>query len=119
MNDSSKVWLPSGLPPATAHLLSVPDPGKPMTPGLYREMLVAKIDQLIQADPKAARQAMEMSQDEAPELWAIAEQFPASQWASALVRSDQMQALLSQTTGEGKLATPHEHSLGEILELLA
>lgn len=119
MNDSSKVWLPGGALPGTELALSVPDPGQPMTPGLYREMLAAKLDGLIQSDPKAARQAMEMSQEQAPELWAIAEQYPPSQWASALLRSDKMAGLLAPLTWRGRLAPAQPQSLREVLELLA
>ncbi len=119
MNDSSRVWLPRGVAPGTEMQLSVPDPGQPMTLGLYRQMLAAKLDGLIQADPKAARRALEMSQEEAPELWSIAEQQPISQWANALVRSDQMTRLLSKVDGRGFLAASKPVGLLEILELLA
>lgn len=119
MNDSSKVWLPKGVPSGTEMLLSVPDPGRPMSAGLYRSMLAAKLAELIQADPKAALRALEMSQEEAPELWAIAQQYPIEQWAIALVRSDQMTRLLAGIDGTGHLSAPKPVSLLEILELLA
>jgi len=119
MNDSSKAWLPSGLPLEVARTLSVIEPGLPMTPSLYRELLTARLDELIKADPKAARRALEMSQEQAPELWAIAEQYPISQWASALVRSDQMNALISQMRWTGMKLPAEPPNLLEILELLA
>ena len=119
MNDSSKVWLPSGLSPATAMALSVEDPGKPMTRSLYLDLLTAKLDAMIAANPKAARNALQMSQEEAPGLWAIAEQFPVKEWASALTRSDQMTKLLAPLKMDGRLANPQPQSLLEILELLA
>ena len=119
MSDSSKVWIPLGARPGTAQALSVPNPGRQMTPGLYLDLLTSKLDKLIQADPKGALQAMEMSQEQAPELWSIAQQYPPSQWASQLVRSDQMQGLLAPLSWKGLLDQPTNQSLREILELLA
>ncbi len=114
MTSSAKHWLPKGLPPP----LSVPSPGEPVSRSLYLSLIEAKLRGLIQADPKAARAALEMSQESAPELWAIAEQQPQSQWASALVRSDQFSSLLP-TNWSGAEVQPEPTSLQEVLELLA
>lgn len=119
MSNSRKVWIPAGVPQGAEMALSVDAPRELMTPALYRSLLIQKLDGLILADPKAARRALEMSQEQAPELWAIAEQFPTSQWASAIVMSDQVTALLSPITGKGRLAKPESpQSLLEILEQL-
>jgi len=119
MSNSSKVWTPGGLSPALAQALSVPDPGQPMTPSLYRELLRQKLDALIQADPKAARQAMEMSRENAPGLWVIAQQNPPRAWASGLMQSDQMTKLLASLKMPGSLSPKQPQTLLEILELLA
>lgn len=120
MSSSRKVWIPGGAPPEAEMALSVEPPRRPMTPALYRSLLVLKLDSLIQADPRAARSALEMSQEQAPELWAIAEQCPVSQWASAIVSSDRMVTLLGQMVGPGRLRQPEPpQSLREVLELLA
>ena len=119
MNDSSKVWMPGGLPAALAKALSVPNPGKAMTPSLYRELLQQKLDAMIQADPKAAQQAMQMSVENAPGLWSIQQQHPTREWASALMQSDQMTRLLAPLKMPGSLSAKQPQSLLEILELLA
>ena len=120
MSSSRRVWIPGGVPPEAEMALSVEHPGRMMTPALYRSLLARKLDSLIQADPRAARSALEMSQEQAPELSAIAEQFPASQWADAIVSSDWMAALLGQVAWPGRLVQPEPpQSLREVLELLA
>lgn len=121
MDSSSKAWQPPGLQAPMSELLAVPAPKPPVTRGLYLSLLEAKLAELVEADPRAAKQALEMSQEGAPELWAIAEQYPRSQWASALVRSDSMGRLLAAVQWEqpGTLADPQPASLLEIAELLA
>lgn len=119
MNDSSKVWLPNGLEPSVAMALSVVDPGAEISRSLYLNLLTAKLDAMIQADPAAAQRALEMSQEQALGLWSIAENHPRSEWASALVQSDQMTRLLARWKGGGSLSNPKPQSLLEILELIA
>ena len=122
MNNPNMVWLPNGLPQGLAIALSIVDPGsKIIKRSLYLDLLTQKLDALIEANPKAARNALQMSQENAPGLWAIAEQFPVREWASALVRSDQMTNLLAplKTEVDGRLANPQPQSLLGILELLA
>jgi hypothetical protein len=98
----------------------VDQPGStPMTPGLYRELLRQKLDAMIQADPRGARQVMEMSRDNAPGLWEIAQQNPIQDWASVLMRSDQMTTLLAPVTMNGFLLAKTPQLIHEILELLA
>jgi hypothetical protein len=89
-----------------------------MTLDLYRHLLIAKLDRLIQADPQEARQAMEMSLEQAPELYSIAQQQPVSEWASAIVQGDTLMPLLSQVTAQGTLEQVPPQSLLEILEQL-
>ena len=98
MNSLSRVWQPAtgpGLSLPQQQALSVPDPKGPMGRSLYLSLLEGKLTALVAADPQEARGAMEMSQEAAPDLWAIAEQSPPSRWASELVRSDGVNALLS------------------------
>ena len=119
MNTTSKVWLPDGLDEGYQHALAVPRPQGPMSRSLYVSLLEAKLQRLIDANPRAATQAMQMSQESAPSLWAIQEQYPRSQWASAIVRSDQATALIDRIEWDGTLAEPEPENLTEILELLA
>ena len=119
MNATNKVWLPGGLDEGYQQALSVPPPQGPMSLGLYLSLLSDKLQAMIDADPKAARAALQMSQDSAPGLWAIQEERPRSEWGSAVVQSDQAQALLNQINLQGTLADPEPTSLQEILELMA
>ncbi|MBC7705009.1 MAG: hypothetical protein H7274_13835, partial [Rhodoferax sp.] len=76
-----KMWVPLDALDGTAHALSVIDPGGPMTYDLYRDLLRQKLDVLIQANPREARRALEMSNEHSPELWTIAANNPAQDWA--------------------------------------
>lgn len=117
MSDSKTVWVPGGLPENQARALSVPAPGqKPMTKDLYRHLLVQKLDQLIQADPEEAREAMKMSVEQAPEFYSIAQNFPVMDWAIQMVEGDTLMPLLAQVTAKGTLEPEEEQSLRGILE---
>lgn len=121
MNDTSKAWLPAGkLDEIQRMILSVPTNSKP-APDLYRSLLESKLQALVDADPAAATQALEMSQEQAPELWAISEQTPVNQWGSALMRSEGMSRLLSAIdwTLPGSLKAHEPLSLPEIAEMIA
>jgi hypothetical protein len=89
-----------------------------MTLDLYRHLLAVKLDGLIQQDPKEALQAMEMSAEQAPDLYSIAQQRPRSEWAAAIVQSDSLMPLLAKVTTKGRLLPKQEQPLREILELL-
>ena len=121
MSSSRKVWIPGGAPPEAEMALSVEPPRRPMTPALYRSLLVLKLDSLIQADPQAARSALEMSQEQAPELYLIAQNQPIRQWPQSLMSSDSMHSLLSRLdwTMPGKVQSLPQHSdLQSLLEQL-
>ncbi len=121
MNDTNKVWMPAGkLTEVERVALSVPANEKP-DPALYRSLLETKLQALVDADPVAARRSLEMSQDEAPELWAIAEQNPQSQWGSALARSEALSKMTQMIdwTMPGSLKAPEPLHLDELLELAA
>ena len=120
MSTSPQAWLPAGqdLSREQSRLLSVPARAKP-TLSLYLDLLARKLQALIDADPKEAQWAMEMSQEQAPELWMIAENEPRQNWGQALTLSDSMQALLNQVdwTLPGTVReAPTDESLREILE---
>ncbi len=119
MNDSRKVWVPNGPESAVAMALSVTYSKTELSYSLYLDLLTLKLDALIQADPVAARRAMEMSPEHAPGLWSIAMTYPRRDWAGALARSDQVTALLGSWKQSGSLSNPQPQSLTEILELIA
>ncbi|MBP5991369.1 MAG: hypothetical protein KA766_15305 [Piscinibacter sp.] len=85
----TKHWLPVGMPPS----LAMPAPREPSR-WQYVATLELQLSRLIEADPGAARSGLEMSRENAPELWKIAQQLPRQHWASALARSDQLTSLL-------------------------
>lgn len=118
MSSSKKLWWPMGLEPAQQRVLAVPAQARPMTPGLFRDLLVEKLDRLIKADPEAARSALEASQENSPVMWQIAEMYAPKDWAYQIVHSDQMQMLLSDVDWKGMRGEAEPVSLLEILEQL-
>jgi DNA-directed RNA polymerase subunit F len=81
------------------------------------QSLLEHLQKLVKADPKAAREALEMSQEQAPELLQIAQNQPPNQWAEALMSSDSMRSLLSLSPSQAKalLAQPDLRSLLELM----
>lgn len=61
-----------------------------------RLQLELHLSALIQADPNAARESMEMSQEHFPEVFQIARMYFPREWAQVLMNSDSMQILLSR-----------------------
>ena len=118
MNKPEKVWIPQNQSGELLSLLSVTATSKP-NPELYLMLFRRKLQALIAQDPKEARQAMELSQEQAPELWAIAEQSSVGEWASQLVSSDSMIQLLKTIdwSKPGRVSESQEPiSLQEITE---
>jgi hypothetical protein len=58
--------------------------------------LARHLRRLVDADPKAAQHALEMSQEHAPELYLIARYQQQNDWAQAVMNSDSMHILMSQ-----------------------
>ncbi len=82
-----------------------------------RLRLSQHLQRLVEADPKAAREALEMSQDQAPELYLIAQNQPRSQWPQSLMNSDSMHSLMSRSPSQAK-ALLEQSDLQSLLELL-
>jgi hypothetical protein len=75
----------------------IPEPARRLTPQeKSRFQLAQHLRQLVDADPKAAREALEMSQEHAPELYLIAQYQPAKYWAEAVMNSDSLQILMGR-----------------------
>lgn len=128
MDSMSKGWWPrSPMTNAQRAVLTVPySSPSPMTPNLLRSLLEHKFARMLADNPSQARQAMEMSQENAPELYALAQSSPPSQWPALLVRSEGMERLLAlidwhkETAKTGHpVPKPAPISLAETLELLA
>lgn len=128
MNSTSKVWTPrSTMTEAQRSVLTVPYSGtEPMTQELHLSLLERKIAQMVQRNPQRAIEVMEMSQENAPELYALAQQALPSELPAILVRSDGMNRLLSlidwkkeaRKTGQ-PAAKPAPIDLQETLEQIA
>ena len=86
-----------------------------------RLSLLQHLQRLVESDPQAAREALEMSQEQAPELYLIAQNQPSSQWPQSLMSSDSMHSLLSHLdwSKPGKVQPlPQQDSLRSLLEQL-
>ena len=108
MNSSTKFWVPAGnLSEGQAMLLAVPATAKPDRQA-YRGMLAQKLQDLVDESPQLARTALEMSQEQAPELLQIAQEQPQTQWGISLTNSDSMASLLSRLdwSKPGQVITP-------------
>ena len=82
-----------------------------------RLSLLMHLERLVDADPKAAREALEMSQEQAPELYLIAQNRPPSQWPQSLMSSDSMHSLLSRNPSQVKTLL-EQNGLQSLLEQL-
>ena len=82
-----------------------------------RLSLLMHLERLVDADPKAAREALEMSQEQAPELYLIAQNQPQSQWPKSLMSSDSMHSLLSRNPSQVKTLL-EQNDLQSLLEQL-
>lgn len=82
-----------------------------------RLLLLQHLRRLVSKDQKAAREALEMSQEQAPELFQIAQTQPASQWAQSLMNSDSMLSLMSRSPNQAKEMLTRS-DLRSLLEML-
>lgn len=82
-----------------------------------RLLLQQHLQRLVSKDQTAAREALEMSQEQAPELFQIAQNQPAMQWAQSLMNSDSMLSLMSRSPSQAK-AMLNKNDLRSLLEML-
>ena len=59
-----------------------------------RRRLSLHLAQLVKDDPAEARQALEMSQEQAPEMFLISQSQPDRAWPLSVMNSDSMHSLL-------------------------
>ena len=91
---------------------------QPLTTQEDAQLLLRQhLRRLVSADPEAARQALEMSQEQAPELYQIAQSQPTSQWAESLMNSDSMHSLMSRNPSQATTLL-EATDLQSLLELL-
>lgn len=120
MTTTNKFWIPAGSMTAQqALVLAVQTPSKPDRE-VFGQILAQKFQQLIDQSPQEARAAMEMSQEQAPELYLIAQTQPPDKWAQAMMASDSLGSLLSQVDWEqpGKVQSLQTQNLRSLLEQL-
>ena len=121
MTNTSNYWIPAGdLSEAQALLLAVPSKVKP-SQQMYPILLARKLQSLIDQDGQRAKEAMEMSQEHAPELSLISQEQPPTRWGTSLTNSESMHSLLSRLdwTKPGKVQSLNQPSdLQSLLEHL-
>lgn len=122
MRNTRTAWLPAGpFTESQRQALAVQTESAPGA-SLHRSLLAQRLQQLVDANPQEARRAMEMSREEAPELWAIGQSVSPQHLGQAFVDSDSFCRLLSMVDwtqpGIFEEFLP-EQSLWEIVELVA
>lgn len=121
MTTSPQVWIPAGptLSKSQAQALAVQTRAKPAY-SLYLDLLSNQIQKMVDEDKQEAQLALEMSQEQAPEMSLIAKSQFQGNWGAYIVNSDSMQILLNQIdwTLPGMLSSQPLPSLRELLEQL-
>lgn len=97
MDNTKRCWAPKSVPSNLRALLTVSMNSKQeMDPALHRRLLLSKLEQLVAEAGADAGRALEMSPEQMPELLAIKQQEPRSNWATAILNSDLMAAQLGR-----------------------
>lgn len=121
MNSSRTLWLPAGnLTPPQRQALAVEANSKPDR-SLYLDLLSQRLQSMVDANPQAARAAMEMSREQAPELWELAQYVDPEQWGRGLMQADLMNRWLAAIDWDKPGAgwtPPPATNLREVLETL-
>jgi hypothetical protein len=118
MNTEQTYWIPDGdLTPSEAMALAVPASVKPSRE-VYRDLLARKLQKAVDLEPREALAAMEMSLENLPEIYLIAQDQPPKYWGTALVMSDTVSSLLNRIdwSQPGSLKNLPLQSLREMLE---
>ena len=91
---------------------------QPLTPQENQRLqLLLHLQKLIADDPQEARKALEMSQEQAPELFLIAQNQPQTQWAASVMNSDSMLSLMPLNPSQVKTMMA-QTDLRSLLEML-
>ena len=121
MSNTKPFWQPAGnLSEPQAQALCVRAVEKP-DQEVYLSLLTRKLQQLIDQSPQEALLALEMSQEQAPELYQIAQSQTQAQWAQALMNSDSMHSLMARVDWNlpgQQVPEPLDASLQSLLEQL-
>ena len=118
-----RYWSPVSVEPSLFALLAVENTtGLSMDDVLHRQLMEEKVIRLFEeAGRDEAQAALEMSAEQAPELWSIREYRPRREWPLAVMDSDTMMARLNQIDwGTETSRSPAYHpTQEEIAEMLA
>ncbi len=116
MTDPTRYWAPRSVPSNLTMILAIDrGPGGPDRRAIpleweYRLEMADKVAKLFAAAGDDARNALEMSAEHMPELWAIRQGEPEASWPAALMLSDAMVRLLGhidwQQEASGDLPNP-------------
>lgn len=93
MSKQVKYWVPAGdLTEHEQRILAIPSDRKPAQ-DVYPYLIARKIQDLVDADPKAARGVLEMSPEHWPEMWMVAQDCEPCDYGSAIAQSNSMAIL--------------------------
>ena len=105
MTNSVKVWRPDQSEPHS-QVLTVPYSGSQrMTRSLYESLLESRLRELIDKNPKRAKEILTGTEEHNPDLYRVAMDSEPRDWPPNIVACDQMQMLLNQINwnGEGRV----------------
>lgn len=121
MDSSRRVWQPK-VNGEYNQTLSVPFNGLVMTPQAYRSAMESRFADLVEADPRQAKQILSGSSEQNPDLYRIAMSTRPQDWPAQIMTCDQMQMLLNRIDFQkGRIASlpPEEMpSLAELAEAI-
>lgn len=123
MNDretATRIWLPHGRMTRNRRLaLAVPSMSKPDR-GLWQRLLALRLQKDIDCDPRAAKDALQMSPEQLPEMYAIASGSLRREWGMAIALSDTIDTIASEIdwSRRGRLAVVTLGSFVEFVESL-
>ena len=96
MSDSIKVWQPSSKVFGTSNFV-VPFKGEgPMTRARYQSLLETRLKELVEEDPREAKELLTDSPEHNPDLYGIGMGSNPEDYPSQILHCDQMQMLLNQ-----------------------
>lgn len=108
MSNTVKHWAPKSVVQSLSAALAVRfSDQREMTPSLHRQLMTDKVDKLFrEAGEARAQQAMEMSPEHLPELYAISRQAMPQELPQLLMASDTMMAALNQINWAEEASSP-------------
>lgn len=120
MGNSVTVWQPPSQKIETNSLV-VPysGPEKVLSRQQYEPMLESRLTELVEADPKQAKQVLSASEEHQPTQYAIATENDPQAYPSLILNCDPMQTLLDQISWneEGQILSLDKNDLPSLSEI--